>query len=131
VDRGDLWVDVAGPGRGARVLLVAGGGGAAWGWNDLLHELAEAQVACRVARFDQAAVGRSVGVEPAMSVEAYARDCLAVGRTVLGEQFGVIGVSLGGAAALRMAVLAPSTVSWLVVGCAFTGVSTFVGANHR
>lgn len=120
-------MEVVGPERGSPILLVAGGGGALWSWDDVVDEFGMAPVACRIARFDQAGVGRSVRVEPATSVEEYARDCLAVGREVLGNRFGAIGVSLGGATALRMAVLEPSAVSWLVVGCAFVGLSTFTG----
>jgi len=111
VGRGDRWVEVVGPERGAPVLLVAGGGGAAWSWDDVIDEIDGAPVACRVARFDQAGVGRSCVVEPATSVDGI-RTGLPGARTngAGGEHFGGIGLSFDGATALRMAALAPPIV---------------------
>ncbi|MDY7104025.1 MAG: alpha/beta hydrolase [Actinomycetota bacterium] len=130
---------VAGPADGRPVLLICGGGGAMWSWGrlhpafaaerpDLLMPRGEALADRRVATFDQAGVGASVAVPAVTSAEAYARDALAVGRRALGERFAVVGISLGGAAALQLALAEPGHVSALVLVATFAGLSSF--ADH-
>lgn len=150
VDGGTLACTVVGPDGGAPVLLIAGGGGAMWSWGRVearfapeadagtathgaedpavaaLEPLADGLAGLRVAAFDQAGVGRSVAVPPVESAEAYARHALAVGRSVLGDRFAVVGISLGGAAALQLALAEPAHVSALVLVASFAGVSSFV-----
>jgi 3-oxoadipate enol-lactonase len=78
----------------------------------------------RVAVFDQAGVGLSATVAPARSADEAATDALRVGRDLLGEQFTVVGMSLGGAAAARAALLAPEAVRRLMLVCTFASAST-------
>jgi pimeloyl-ACP methyl ester carboxylesterase len=80
----------------------------------------------RVAVYDQAGVGQSADVAPAKSADEAASDALCVGRSLLGEKFAIVGMSLGGTAATRAALQAPAVVQHLVLVCTYASLSTFV-----
>ena len=140
VGRGRLAASVFGDPSSPAVLLIAGGGGAMWSWARLVPEIWPVEIApvesmspltslatrFRVAVYDQAGVGRSADVAPATSADEAAADALCVGRSLLGEQFAIVGMSLGGAAATRAALQAPAVVQHLVLVCTYASLSTFV-----
>ena len=140
VGRGRLAASVFGDPSHPPVLLIACGGGAMWSWARLLPEVWPVEISpvesispvsslatrFRVAVYDQAGVGDSADVAPATSAEEAASDALCVGRSLLGEQFAIVGMSLGGAAATRAALQAPATVQHLVLVCTYASLSTFV-----
>ncbi len=137
---GPLEAMVVGPADAAPVLLVAGGGGAMWSWARLVPEcwpaklgpvdevepLVSLAASHRVAMYDQAGVGASISTPPASTIAEAAADAYAVGTRLLGERFAVLGVSLGGAVALRLAIDHPDAVTSLTVGCAFPNAAGFV-----
>jgi aminoacrylate hydrolase len=140
VGRGRLAASVFGDPSSPAVLLIAGGGGAMWSWARLLPKVWPIEVApvesmsalsslatrFRVAVFDQAGVGQSADVAPATSADEAASDALCVGRSLLGEKFAIVGMSLGGAAATRAALQAPAVVQHLVLVCTYASLSSFV-----
>lgn len=144
VGRGSLSGRVFGPLHAPAVLLIAGGGGSMSTWARLVPEVAPTMTVdidrlspihpslaaeLRVAVFDQAGVGESVDVRPAMSADEAAADALAVGRVLLGERFTVVGISLGGAAATRLALSTPQAVIGLVLACTFPSASMCVASG--
>ena len=140
IERGELAAEVFGPVDANPVLLIAGGGGAMWSWSRILPEawpdnlgsvarlepVRSLAADMRVAVYDQAGIGLSATTEPADNTATAALDALAVGRALLGERFTVTGMSLGGAAAIRLALDQPTVVEQLVLVCTFASASTFV-----
>ncbi len=141
-NRGELSAEVYGPADADPVLLVTGGGGAMWSWSRILPEAWPAAFGSvadlapvrsladdmRVAVYDQAGVGLSSSVPPAGSTSEAAADALAVGRALLGERFSVVGMSLGGAVAIRCALDSPNTIERLVLICTYPSASTLVAS---
>jgi pimeloyl-ACP methyl ester carboxylesterase len=74
-----------------------------------------------VAGYDQRGTGASSGNMPPDSSRLAADHASAVGRSVLGPRFHVVGESLGGMAALRLATEAPELVASLVLICTSAG----------
>jgi pimeloyl-ACP methyl ester carboxylesterase len=112
---GELEYDVAGDGPGV-VLLHPG----LWDrrtWDDQFGVFAERY---RVVRFDARGYGRSPAAEPGRAFSP-ARDALAVMDAVGMTTAALVGCSMGGSAAIDVALLAPERVSALVLvaaGCA-------------
>ena len=125
---------VAGPDDGEPVLLIAGGGSDGRAWRFMVPELfdpddplaelaAERSLAAgyRVAGYDQRGTGASSGGLPPESSRLAATYAAAVGRAVLGDRFHVVGHSLGGMAAQRLALDHPDLVVSLVLMATSSG----------
>ncbi|HEX5266710.1 MAG TPA: alpha/beta hydrolase [Acidimicrobiales bacterium] len=124
----------AGPGDAPPVLLVSGAGSDARSWRLVVPELTGAGEAPpltpverahaaspslaadhRVAGYDQRGTGASTGTVPPDSAGLAAEHALAVGRDLLGPSFHLVGHSLGGMAAIRLALGHPDRVLSLVL----------------
>ena len=127
---------VAGPAAGPPVLLMSGAASDARSWRLVVPELcggggrvvpALPAVECpyaaspslaadhRVAGYDQRGTGGSSGTAPPDSSALAAEHALAVARALLGTPFHLVGHSLGGMAALRLALGHPDSVLSLVL----------------
>lgn len=125
---------VAGPAAGPPVLLVSGAASDARSWRLVVPELcgdgavpalpaverpyaASPSLAAdhRVAGYDQRGTGGSSGTAPPDSSSLAAEHALAVARALLGTPFHLVGHSLGGMAALRLALGHPDNVLSLVL----------------
>jgi 3-oxoadipate enol-lactonase len=140
-----LAAEAHGPLDGPPVLLIAGGGGDRRSWRRVVPELcrtAEERTtwmpvqpalseSFRVAVFDQAGVGESAGLQPRRTASELATDALAVGTSLLGSRFIVLGQSLGGCAAIQLALDHPEVVAGLVLVGTFGGLGAFVAAGPR
>ena len=107
------------------MVLVSGAGSDHRGWRGVVPELCATDEdrglfdvdapslasRARVAVFDQRGTGESRRVAPATDVRQLAGDAVAVGRALLGEQFAVVGASMGGWAALHAVLAAPEAVT--------------------
>lgn len=88
-------------GEGSTVLLIAGLGGAASFWEDIVTELSHTR---RVVTFDHRGTGRSDRPEGAYSIEAITADAVAVLDAVGAETAHVVGHSTGGKIAQILAL---------------------------
>jgi pimeloyl-ACP methyl ester carboxylesterase len=133
-DRESLRAWVAGPAAGPPVLLVSGAASDARSWRLVVPELcgsgavpplaaverphaASPSLAAdhRVAGYDQRGTGGSSGTAPPDSSSLAAEHALAVARALLDAPFHLVGHSLGGMAALRLALAHPDSVLSLVL----------------
>lgn len=119
---------VTGPADREPILLITGGSSDGRSWRFLVPELLDSEEERRLAPatrslaerhrvvgYDQRGTGTSSGTVPPDSSRLAADHALAVGRSVLGDRFHVVGHSLGGMAALRLAIEHPDTVASLVL----------------
>ena len=117
----------AGPPGAGNVLLVSGAASDGRSWRFVVPELCGSDLErthCsdpslaadhHVAGFDQRGTGGSTGTAPPDSSGLAARHALAVGRALLGPRFHLVGHSLGGMAATRLALDHPEAVASLVL----------------
>ncbi len=123
---GQLAVTLLGADGGEPVLFVSGGPGEARAWRYLLPELDDPPGAphhhpLRIAVFDRRGVGGSAALAPPRTATEIGEDALFTGRAVLDERFHVVGISVGGMAALELAARHPEAVASLVLVATTSG----------
>lgn len=118
---------VAGPPDGAPILLVSGSASDGRSWRFVVPELTDVDIERehaaspslaarhRVAGYDQRGTGGSTGAVPPDSSELGGAHASVVGRALLGPRFHLVGHSMGGMAALRLALAHPEWVASLVL----------------
>src|SRR5579884_568580 len=139
-----LWVEtgdgerlrawVAGPPGAEPVFLITGGASDGRAWRFVVSELCEDPLELvhatshpslaedlRVAGYDQRGTGASSGAVPPESSALGAEHAGAVGSAVLGSRFHLVGESLGGMAAMRLALARPDLVASLVLVATSSG----------
>jgi 3-oxoadipate enol-lactonase len=127
VDGAVLAAITFGPLDGEPVLLLPGGPGEARSWRYTFPEVAggpQGDHGLRVTTFDRRGVGGSSALEPLRSTAAIAVDAVAVGRTLLGDRFHVVGTSVGGMVALQVAIAHPEAVASLTLVATSAGGTT-------
>jgi len=105
-------------GAGEPLLLVHGLGYARWGWEPVVDGLAEGH---DVVLFDNRGIGESDAPGGPYSVRMMAEDAVAVLDAAGLERAHVLGTSLGGMAALQLALDWPERVDRLVLACTTPG----------
>lgn len=103
-------------GEGPAVLLIQGVAVHGPGWNPQIDALAKHY---RCVSFDNRGMGRSVPVPTSVTVEQMADDALAVATAAGCDRFHVVGHSLGGLVALRLALEHRPRVMSLALLCTF------------
>lgn len=100
---------------GEPVLMIQGVGVIGNGWLPQARLLRDRH---RVVTFDNRGIGQSTpGTGPRLTIELMARDALAVARHAGWESFHVVGHSMGGLIAQRLALTAPGAVRSLTLLC--------------
>src|SRR5438128_1434616 len=118
----ELFYETAGAGEPVPMLMGLGGGHHAW---DLVRpELAR----YRLVLPDNRAAGASDESSGPYTLDDMASDALAVMDALGIERFHVIGASMGGAIAQRLALLAPTRVATLVLLCTWGRTDPFLAA---
>jgi 3-oxoadipate enol-lactonase len=105
-------------GAGAPLLLIHGLGYGRWGWQPVVEPLAGSR---RVVLFDNRGIGESDAPPGPYSAEEMAADAVAVLDAAGIDRAAVLGTSLGGMVAQRLAVDAPARVDRLVLACTTPG----------
>lgn len=105
-------------GEGPPLLLIHGLGYARWGWEPVADGLAER---FRVLLYDNRGIGESEAPPGPYTVEQLAGDALRVLDDAGVERAHVCGTSLGGMAALQLALDTPARVDRLVLACTYAG----------
>ena len=105
-------------GRGDPVLLIMGLGSNAFGWHRTIPWLAESH---EVIAFDNRGTGRSDVPEGAYSIPQMAADAAAVLDACDRRRAHVVGASLGGMIAQRLALAHPERIRSLVLVCTTPG----------
>lgn len=103
-------------GQGPPVLLIPGLGGTCRVWDPVKNELTKQfSVIC----VDNRGIGQSIARRPARTLRDYSADLIELLDTLQVDQTHVIGLSLGGVIAQRLAIDHPSRIKRLVlVSCA-------------
>lgn len=124
------WVSYLESGKGEPVLFLHGLNGNASSWQDQLMDLAPDM---KMIAWDAPGYGKSDGA--GNTVEALARVAIEFARRVFAGAgpVNVVGHSMGGLVAMKMAVLEPALVKRLVLSCTHPGhgLGTDVGDNNR
>jgi pimeloyl-ACP methyl ester carboxylesterase len=105
-------------GSGPDVLFIQGVGLGGCAWSPQVDELAQDH---RCIAVDNRGIGQSRGDTGALSVDLMARDALAILDALAIRSAHVVGHSLGGVIAQRLALLAPERVRSLTFMCTFAG----------
>ena len=105
-------------GSGPPLLLIHGLGYARWGWEPVVDELAEHH---EVVLFDNRGIGDSEAPAGPYSARMLAEDLVAVLDAAGLERAHVLGTSLGGMVALKVALDWPERVDRLVLACTTPG----------
>jgi aminoacrylate hydrolase len=105
-------------GQGPAVLFVQGVGVEGRAWSPQTRELARFH---RCISFDNRGLGASRGDTRVLSVEHMARDALGLLNALKVERAHVVGHSLGGVIAQRLALIAPERIASLTFMCTFAG----------
>jgi pimeloyl-ACP methyl ester carboxylesterase len=105
-------------GQGPAALFVQGVGLAGRAWSPQTDELSRDH---RCIRYDNRGLGDSRGDTRGLSVERMARDALGVLDALYIERAHVVGHSLGGVIAQRLALIAPERIASLSFMCTFAG----------
>lgn len=122
------WVSFLENGSGEPVLFLHGLNGNASSWQDQLSELAQGM---QMVAWDAPGYGKSDAA--GNTVEALARVAIAFARRLWSGPINVVGHSMGGLVAMKMAVLEPQLVKRLVLSCTHPGhgLGQSGGANER
>ena len=134
LDGATLAATCVGPVDGEPVLLLPGGPGEARAWRYTFPEVDGGPAGdhgLRLATFDRRGVGGSADSEPCGSSALNADDAVAVGRALLGEQFHVVGISVGGMVAMQAALRHPDLVASLTLVATSAGGSTRTPPDQR
>jgi pimeloyl-ACP methyl ester carboxylesterase len=118
IERGErrLFFDVSGSDDAPPVLLIMGMGFSSRAWGSLPGRLAEHY---RVITFDNRGTGRSTGTGVGFRVKDMADDAAAVLDGAGADSAFVFGISMGGMAALELAIGHPERVRALALGATF------------
>jgi pimeloyl-ACP methyl ester carboxylesterase len=118
IERGKrrLWFETTGKDCAPPLLLIMGMGFSSRAWGSLPQRLAEHY---RVITFDNRGTGRSTGTGLGFRVKDMADDAVAVLDAAGAERAFVFGISMGGMAALELALQHPKRVRALVLGATF------------
>ncbi len=111
-----LWYETAGRADAPPLLLIMGMGFSSRAWGALPARLAEQY---RVITFDNRGTGRSTGTGIGFLVRDMADDAAAVLDGAGADRAFVFGISMGGMAALELALRHPERVRALVLGATF------------
>jgi len=114
----DVEISYTDTGQGPVVLFVQGVGLEGRAWSPQTRALARDH---RCISFDNRGLGASRGDTRALSVEHMARDALGLLDALRVERAHVVGHSLGGVIAQRLALIAPERISSLSFMCTFAG----------
>lgn len=122
------WVSFLESGEGEPVIFLHGLNGNASSWQDQLSELAPRM---KMIAWDAPGYGKSDAA--GTTVEALGRVAIEFTRRVWPGPVNVVGHSMGGLVAMKMAVLEPGLVKRLVLSCTHPGhgLSQSGGANER
>ncbi|MCC4284174.1 alpha/beta hydrolase [Marinobacter salarius] len=122
------WVSFLESGDGEPVLFLHGLNGNASSWQDQLSELAPDM---KMVAWDAPGYGKSDAA--GNTVEALARVAIAFAKRVWPGPLNVVGHSMGGLVAMKMAVLEPQLIKRLVLSCTHPGhgLGQSGGANER
>src|SRR5512141_1835413 len=115
-ERRRLWFETTGADDAPPLLLIMGMGFSSRAWGSLPQRLAEDY---RVITFDNRGTGRSTGTGFGFRVKDMADDAAAVLDAAGAGRAFVFGISMGGMAALELALRHPERVRALVLGATF------------